>query len=108
MNGLLRFACERDRRIGVFPPPLGRRIGQPDSRHRIWTALVLALALNSVGNALAQSQTPPKSLYLVAVGITNANGQPLLKATAKDALDIAKWARSQKDKLYGRVQVTTL
>src|SRR5262249_39236490 len=44
----------------------------------------------------------------VTVGITNAAGHPVLKATAKDALDIAKWGYSQQDKLFGRVQVTPL
>jgi len=47
-------------------------------------------------------------LYMVSVGINNAIGQPPLQAVAKDAKDMAKWARTQQGKLFSQVHVTTL
>jgi hypothetical protein len=85
-----------------------RRPSRASRASRCLAALVLTLALIGVAAPASRAETRTKSLYMVSVGITNARGHAVLKATAKDALDMAKWAQSQKDKLYGRVQVTTL
>src|SRR5438128_1144049 len=76
--------------------------------HRLFAALAMTLALCPLVPEGARAGSRPKSLYMVSVGITNAQGHPALKATAKDALDMARRAQSQKDKLYGRVQVASL
>jgi hypothetical protein len=78
------------------------------SRSKVLAVFAVTLALCLAPAAMAQAQGQPRNLHMVSVGITNAIGQPHLKATAKDARDMAKWANSQKGKLFGQVHVTTL
>lgn len=47
-------------------------------------------------------------LYMVSVGITNAKGLPKLKATAKDARDMAAWAGTQHKKMFNSISVAVL
>ena len=65
-------------------------------------ALALGLAL-----ALAPAAAMARDLYMVSVGITNAKGEAVLKATAKDARDMAAWGRAQVGKLGINVFVNT-
>src|SRR5689334_17101983 len=108
MNILVRLARKRRRRARLAIPARERRASHVFSRRHFMTVAALVLASCSAAMALAQAPSQSKSLHMVAVGVTNAKGQTPLKATAKDALDMARWARSQKDKLYGRVHVTPL
>src|SRR5262245_24761156 len=71
-------------------------------------AAALALALSLVLAAASRAEEQPKALHMVSVGITNARDRTPLKATAKDALDMAKWAHSQKGKLFSDVHVAPL
>jgi hypothetical protein len=70
-------------------------------RPQLLAALALALFL-------APATAQAGNLYMVSVGVTNAIGHPHLTATAKDARDMAAWAKSQKGKLFQQVYVTTL
>lgn len=72
-------------------------------RSSVW-ALVLVLAAVE----LAAAQDRPRSLHLVSVGITNAQGQSPLRATRKDALDMVEWARTQQGRLFQQVHVKPL
>ncbi|MFO0968993.1 MAG: caspase family protein [Gemmataceae bacterium] len=66
-------------------------------------ALGLALAL-----APTAASAQERSLYMVSVGVGNAKGQARLQAVAKDARDMARWAKAQEQKLFAHVQITTL
>src|SRR5215831_10317435 len=94
MNSVLRFARGHHHRDGLFLVLHRRRPNRLNWRCSFLTATVLALTFCFVATAPAQADGQLKSLHMVTVGITNAAGHPVLKATAKDALDIAKWGYS--------------
>jgi len=78
------------------------------SRGGVLAMFAMALTVSLAPAGVAWAEGKPKNLYMVSVGITNAIGQPVLQSTKKDALDVAKWAHSQKGKLFGQVHVATI
>lgn len=72
-------------------------------RPQVLANFALALALILVP-AVAQAA----DLYMVSVGLNNAKGHPHLTAPAKDAKDMAAWAKTQQSKLFDHTNVVIL
>ncbi|HZZ78095.1 MAG TPA: hypothetical protein VFE62_06235 [Gemmataceae bacterium] len=71
-------------------------------RPQVLASLALTLVLTFVPAAQAGN------VFMLSVGVNNAKGHPHLTAPAKDAKDMAAWARTQQSKLFAHVNVVTL